>query len=280
MAAGKVLSLHELTAYFHQKGIDVRSMDWIRSAQPLINKMLESQSRMAFHTQTSPGGVSWPAVLWRANGSTGHGLRVTSELMASVTSTGLNSVRRLEGPAIIFGTNSIKAFHNKGGLIQRRNSKFLTIPATKEAMYVGGMRNFPRKLRIVWNESRGKGFAYEMIENTPKRRGGRRGSGARRAGKASRRGKGSRLARLIKRAQKAARSLASRFFRRKKPVKTLKARKAKTKKPKRRMVIHYFLRTFVIVPQRQFLEITDKTKEKAAKILVQQLIKHVHPKGP
>lgn len=270
MPAGEQYTPDEFARHLEEQGRALRSMDWVRSAWPLINKMLESQTRKAFHNQQSPGGVPWPAVNWRANGTSGHALQVTRELMASVTSNAAGAIRVLQGTAIIFGSNSIKTFHNKGGMIQRRASKFLTIPASKEAMYVGGMRNFPRKLNIVWNEAKGKGFAYEKVLNQRP---------TRRAGRSSRRGRAGRnkslLGKLLKKAKNAAYGLLRALIAKKKAQKAKKARAKKVKKAKYRVVVHYYLRAFVIVPQRQFLEVTPETTEKAAKILTQQAMKFV-----
>ncbi len=192
--------------------------------------------------------------------------------MASVTAGAAGSVRRLEGTTIVFGTNlRFKGFHNQGGMIQARASKFLTIPATTDALYAGGMRNFPRPLRIVWDEARGKGIAYEKVAVTPKRRTPRQGRGGTRGS----RKRMSKIKKFLNRVQKQARKLWDAFKGIKKKVRPKRSGTKKKKKPKTKMIIHYYLRKWVIIPQRKFLEVSQDTQTKVGKILVQEAIRYM-----
>lgn len=275
MAAGEIYTPDEWQAHLQRQEREIRSLDWLPEAFPLVCKFLESQSKKAFHDQASPGGVAWVGLAHtRARGTTGHVLRDTGELMASVTGSSAGNIRRLDGSAIVFGTNNIKGFHNRGGMIQRRSSRFLTIPATKEALYAGSMRNFPSPLKVYWNEAKGKGIAYERVKIKAKARSHGGGGGGRTRTK--RRGK-SRWRRLVERARRFGNSLLGRLKEAKK--KKAKAKKAKKKKPTSRIVVHYYLRAFVIVPQRQFLEVTGATKEKVGKIITATILKRIGFKG-
>lgn len=251
-----------------QRQLDVEA--YVRSAHPLIIKVLQSQSKKAFHSQVSPSGQAWaPLAHTRPRGSSGHVLRDTGELMASLTG-GPFSIEKLSGTVIEYGTESWKAFHDKGGMIQRKNSKFLTIPASKEAFYVGGMRNFPRRLSIIWDEGRGKGIAFERIKKKRKP--------VRQRGKAKK--KQSWLGKKIAKAKKAARAFLKRvrnLFKKRRKKRASRAT-ARVKKPKSTIIIHYYLRSFVIIPQRKFLEVSKETQDKIAKILMDQMFKHMNGK--
>lgn len=270
MAAGKEYTPDEIEGLLLRKATALRSMDYVKTAYPLICKLLESQTKKAFHNQASPKGTAWPQLEHRRpRGTTGHVLRDTGELMASVTASGAGSVRRLEGTTIWFGTNLIKGFHDHGGMIQAKRSKFLTIPATTDALYAGGMRNFPRKLNIIWDEARGKGIAYERVKIAKKTR-AKRGGGAS-VNKAKKKKKNALQAMLKRMKDKAKKFLQG--FRKRKQKRAV--RRQTRKKPTSRMVIHYYLRKFVIIPQRKFLEVSTDTQTKIGKILTQEALKYM-----
>jgi phage gpG-like protein len=273
MAAGKEFqSYAELDAYLQRKAMAIRSLDYIQTAYPLICKFLESQTKKAFHNQATPSGRAWPALEHRrVRGTSGHVLRDTSELMVSVTaSSGAGNIRRLDGTTIWFGTSLVKGFHNKGGMIQARASKFLTIPASLEALYCGGMRNFPRKLSIAWDEAKGKGIAYERvkIKQKQKKGGNKTGGGTRRK---------RRVSAWLQRMRKRIKRILNYFRKKTKKPKSNRAKKAKQALKKQRttsIVVHYYLRKFVIIPERKFLEVTPDTTEKVGKIVLQEAIRH------
>lgn len=278
MAGGSMaMDPNELAAILKKKEMAIREPHaYVASAFPLIIKLLQTQTRKAFNSASSPTGQAWPDIAHeRARGTSGHPLRDTGELMASLTGNNQYSIQRIDGTGIIFGTNSPKAFHDKGGMVQRKSSKFLTIPASREALYVGGMRNFPRKLNIVWDEARGKGVAYERVLKKQKTK----AKGAAKAKKKTARQ--SWLGKKLARAKKAAKGFLRQLLRkRKKQRKTATQKRAAKKKQKQSrgkfdIVVHYYLRAWVIVPQRKFLEISPETKDKAAKIIIQQMFKHM-----
>jgi len=272
MGAGNTYTPSELAAALHRKALAARDGNLLATrCFPLILKLLQSQTKKAFHNQASPEGAAWPGLAHtRARGTSGHVLRDTSELMASLTANGHpDGIGRLDGTRLIYGTASIKGFHNRGGMIQAKNARFLTIPASKEALYAGGMRNFPRKLQIAYNDKTGSGIAFEKVARKQRQKSKTKAAKKKRAKK-------SWLGKKLDKAKKLAKAFLKRLLKRRRRQKARRTgpraqRQRKSLRQRRGkwdIVIHYFLKAFVIVPQREFLVVSQDTQEKAGKIVL------------
>jgi phage gpG-like protein len=112
--------------------------------------------RKRFTTQTNPQGQRWARLAYpRIRGG---------NVVLSDTGVLRNSVKVDATPTGVVAYSNLEyaAIHNNGGTLKPRNTKFLAIPATPEALRYKTARNFPRKLsQRIGKRGRG-GVLYEI----------------------------------------------------------------------------------------------------------------------
>ena len=133
-----------------------------RMRDPLPRPVVEACAKIGLsdvrkHFQESKGPQGpWPPVYGRIRlGGTAKPLLDTGKMRASLQT-------RVEGNSYFIGTNAVQAAaHNFGAVIRAKNSKYLAIPLTLEAMRAGSPRRFPRPLDVqIWRDKTG-GVMFE-----------------------------------------------------------------------------------------------------------------------
>jgi len=145
------------------RGMSRNTRDQIkRMSEPLPRHVVESCAKIGLsdvrdHFQKSMGPSGpWPPVQSRPHRKTaGKPLLDTGLMRAGLTT-------RVVGSSYYIGSTAIQAgTHNFGAVITPKNGKFLAIPLTKEAYYVGSPRKFPRPLDVYINREGSGGVMFE-----------------------------------------------------------------------------------------------------------------------
>lgn len=169
MATGNV------TLGTHADAMERMAADLERPVAPLMKRLslvlVADTKTEVFAKGQSPDGAAWAPLKFPRVRTAGNDLplRDTGILMNSLTGIGQGAnhhVERLNGSTLVWGTNAEHALiHQKGGVVKPKGDrKFLAIPATKEAKYVGSPLRFPRELQPIIGKKGGV-----LVESPPEK---------------------------------------------------------------------------------------------------------------
>lgn len=215
MGVQREITMSQLPGFLQQIGAEVVNFDMPRVWKQ-TGVALENGARDCFNSSKSPSNQPWSPLRHARPRGGNKPLLDRGLLRASLTNGGKDHIERTNANSMEWGTNSeAAALQNYGGVIIPRKGKFITIPASVEAVRAGSPRNFPdAKKRLKWAINRKTGDAgivYEIVggKNKSKRISGGSGSG----GKSSAKRKSSKFMKGVRRGIKRAKKFGKKLKR-------------------------------------------------------------------
>lgn len=202
MGVQREITMAQLPGFLQQIGAEVVNFDMPRVWKQ-VGVALENGARDCFNSSKSPSNQPWSPLKHPRPRGGNKPLLDRGILSASLTNGGKNHIERTNANSMEWGTNSeAAALQNYGGVIIPKKGKFLTIPASVEAVRAGSPLKFPdAKRRLKWaiNKAGTGGIIYEIVGGKKSKRIGG-GSGA--GGKSSAKRKPSKFMKGVRRATK------------------------------------------------------------------------------